>query len=233
MRTVNDIIALMVFKYNTILFDFDGTLTPSLPLWMRSYQYAFEQLGVNLTSEEVVRKCFYRPWSELVQTYKLPSREAFALHVRDGLEDAFAEAVLFDGVMEFLDTCRADSIKLGIVTSCHRSIVQRFLDTHKMRSYFGTVVTSDDVVNHKPHPEPVETALKQIGAPAERALLVGDSHVDLLAAAASGLHSALFFPSGHDQFYDFDHLLGHEPHYVFHRYSELISHVTEQQAGVG
>jgi hypothetical protein len=54
--------------------------------------------------------------------------------------------------------------------------------------------------------------------------------VDLLAARASGLHSALFFPNGHDVFYDFEHLLGHDPHYVFHNYSELKSHVMLQVA---
>jgi pyrophosphatase PpaX len=211
----------MAFKYSTILFDFDGTLTPSLHLWVRAYQYAFGKLGVNLSAEDIISNCFYVPWADLVSRYELPSVDAFRDHVHDGLDQAFVDARLFDGAMEFLEECMTHNVTLGIVTSSVRVIVDRFLRSHNLNRYFGTVVTADDITNHKPHPEPVLLALSHLKIEAHRGLFIGDSEYDLRAARAAGMESALFFPHEHHVYYDFHSLMGHEPGFVFHNYSEL------------
>jgi len=211
----------MTFKYSTILFDFDGTLSPSLHLWVRAYQHAFAQLGVHLDGEHIISNCFYVPWADLVSRYELPSVDAFRDHVHDGLDQAFLEARLFDGVIEFLDECMSNDVKLGIVTSSVRKIVDRFLVSHDLQRYFATVVTADDITNHKPHPEPVLLALSHLNIDADRGLFIGDSEYDLRAARAAGMQSALFFPHEHHVYYDFEVLMGHGPGFVFHNYSEL------------
>lgn len=210
-------------RYSTILFDFDGTLTHSLPLWMRAYQFALSQYGIDLPSDRVIEKCFYRPWEDLVKDFEIPSIEDFSAHVHTGLEAAMPEAILFDDVMHVLETCRQRGIKLGIVTSSTKSVVKKFISENNMEGLFGTVITANDITNFKPHPEPVFKALQEIGSEVEASLFVGDSSADMMAAANAGMDKALFLPDEHVIYYDFVQLKTHEPHYVFHKYSELLT----------
>ncbi|MDZ4836682.1 MAG: HAD family hydrolase [Candidatus Melainabacteria bacterium] len=210
-------------RYSTILFDFDGTLTHSLPLWMRAYQFALSKYGINLPSDQVIEKCFYRPWEDLVSDFELPSIADFSVHVHTGLEAAMPEAILFDDVMHVLETCRESGITLGIVTSSTKTVVKKFLADNNMEGLFNTVITANDITNFKPHPEPVFKALAEVGGDAKTCLFVGDSSVDMLAAGNAGCHKALFLPDEHIIYYDFVELKTHEPHYVFHRYSELLT----------
>lgn len=212
-------------KYSTILFDFDGTLTPSLPLWLKAYEFALAKSGVNLSPEEIVRTCFYRDWDEIVERFKLPSAEEFSANVHTGLDAAFADAILFDGVKALLEECKQHSIRMAIVTSSTRKIVARFLDTHNLNSYFGALITSDETVNYKPHPEPVFMALENIGGRVKECIFIGDSAVDMMAAQNAGVHKGLFYPHEHETFVNLDELKLHQPHFVFHSYNEISKHL--------
>lgn len=211
-----------IMRYSTILFDFDGTLTHSLPSWMRAYQFALEQYGIKLPSDQVIDRCFYRPWESVVADFELPSLDDFGVHVNIGLEEAMTEAILFDDVEQVLDAACTRGIKLGIVTSSTRKVVKKFLAEKNLDGYFGTVITADDITNFKPHPEPVFMALGALEGEARESLFVGDSSVDMMAAESAGLDKCLFLPDEHELYYDFVQLKAHEPHIVFHRYSELL-----------
>jgi len=212
-------------RYSTILFDFDGTLTNSLPIWLKAYQYAFKQYGIDLTDEEVVRNCFYKAWEEVVKLYKLPSEPEFGAHIHHGLEATFHEAELFEDVLHVLEGCHSHGVKMGIVTSSTRRVVTKALDTLNLTRFFGAVITADDITHFKPHPEPVHLALKALDRDSADAIFVGDASVDMLAAHAAGLDKALFLPDVHSDFYNFEDLRKHEPHFVFHKYSDLATHL--------
>ncbi len=211
-------------RYSTILFDFDGTLTHSLPLWMRAYQTALSHYGIDVPSEHVIGKCFYRPWQDVVADFGLPSIEEFGVRVYAGLEAAMPEAFLFDDVAAVLEICRERGIKLGIVTSSTKKVVEKFLEENSLRAYFGTVITADDITHFKPHPEPVFKALAELKSEPKDSLFVGDSSVDMLAASNAGLEKGLFLPDEHTIYYDFKELKAHDPHIVFSRYKELLPH---------
>lgn len=208
--------------YSTILFDFDGTLTSSLPIWIAAYQYALKNFGIQISSEEVVSSCFYRSWADVVNDFEIPSVEVFEDHVKTGLEEAFVNAQLFDGVMPVLETLRTMNIKLGIVTSSRQNVVKKFLQLHNIHEHFDSLITADDIENYKPHPEPVLKALSQLNKNSHEALMVGDSSADMLAAQAANVDKALFFPEEHDEFYDLNELKLHQPEFLFHNYFELL-----------
>lgn len=214
------------FRYSAILFDFDGTLTHSLPLWMNAYQNAMAHFGVKMSGEEVVTNCFYRPWQEVAGKFDLPSVKQLEEKVLESLEEEFADATLFEGVMHTLAACRSKDTKLAIVTSSGQRIVEKFLRTHDISDYFGSVVAADHVKQHKPHPEPVLLALSQLELSTQQTLMIGDSPVDMRAAKAAKVTDALFFPDVHHTFYDFEELRKHNPHFIFHSYSELMPHIS-------
>jgi len=216
---------MMQANYSTILFDFDGTLTSSLELWLQAYHYAFSKFDVKLADEVVVKRCFYRNFEDVVAEFHLPNSLEFAGFIKEGLHIVFEEAKLFSGVQEILTDCADRNIRMAVVTSSPRAIVEKALKSFGVNTFFQTVVSADDVVNFKPHPEPVLLALKRLDCRAEGSLIIGDSTADILAGQAAGTKTGLFYPEVHGHFYDFHKLKETDPHFVFHDYDELRQHI--------
>jgi len=211
--------------YSTILFDFDGTLTSSLELWLLAFHYAFAKFDLKLTDQVIIKRCFYRAFADVVVEFNLPSSIQFGQMVKEGLSIVFEEATLFSGVQEVLLACANQNIKLAVVTSSPRTIVAKALKNLDIDSFFSTIVTADDIVNFKPHPEPVLLALKRLESRSDETLVIGDSQADMLAGQAAGLKTGLFYPDVHKQFYDLHKLKETDPHFVFHHYDELHQHL--------
>jgi len=61
------------------------------------------------------------------------------------------------------------------------------LELHGLDGYVDAIVGRDTVENHKPHPEPLLHAIDALGASPDRALFVGDSEGDAVAADRAGV----------------------------------------------
>jgi pyrophosphatase PpaX len=211
--------------YTTLLFDFDGTLTPSLDLWMEAYKHAITFYGLELEEEEIIAKWFYSPYTTICNDFKLPSPQELDRLVEEGLEKAWSHAYLFPAVMELLDCSSRSGYKIGLVTSGYRNQVYRSLEQLDIKKYFDAIVTAADVKKYKPHPEPVLKALEQIGTNPKNTLFVGDYEVDIMAGKAAGTSTALFLPQQNARYYDFAALRANTPDFVFSEYRELINHL--------
>ena len=211
--------------YDTLLFDFDGTLAPSLELWLQSFQYALGKAGRAVPEDVIIRRFFYREFDDVVQEFDLPSGAEFGQHVHDGLMTAFATVTLFPGARDVLHWCRAQGLAVGLVTSSPRPQVERALAQMGIADFFPVVVTGSDVAHFKPHPEPVLLALKMLDKPASGALFIGDYQADILAGHAAGTQTALFLPPAHRKFYDFAALRALGPAFEFTDWAVLQTYL--------
>ncbi len=216
-------------RYSTMLFDFDGTLTNSLELWLQSYHFAFSKFNFTHSDEVLIKKCFYRSLNDVAKEFNLPAEE-FRVHLNNGLRNAFENPALFEGVMDILHACIESGAKIGLVTSSGAEVVHKALRFMKIDSFFSTVVTADDIQHHKPHPEPVLLAMKRLDSQADSTMFVGDSQADILAGHAAGTDTALFYPSVHERFYELKALSETKPHFIFGDYSELSTHLFNTSA---
>lgn len=219
-------------SYQTVLFDFDGTLTPSLELWLQAFQYALRQYDRDIPEETIIQRFFYRDYHEVAGEFDLPSGPELERHVHNGLTLAFSEPLLFPGARDVLEYCRDSSIALGLVTSSPRKQVVQALKQLDIAAYFEAVVTGNDITHYKPHPEPVQKALGLLGRSAERTLFVGDYLADVIAGQAAGTHTALFLPDQHRRFYDFAALRALNPDFTFSAYDELRKHLSANREQV-
>ena len=126
---------------------------------------------------------------------------------------------------EVLRVCANTGVKLGVVTSSFRSVVEKTLQTLDIKDYFDVLVAGDDITKLKPHPESIFLALKHLGSKPEETVIIGDSRVDILAGKAADITSGLFYPEIHHKFYDLKNLLLTSPDFVFHNYNELDKHL--------
>jgi pyrophosphatase PpaX len=207
--------------YRAILFDFDGTLVPSLPLWLKSYQLAMHRFDYLLSEEEVIRRCFYRDWEVLAEEFGIEHPEVLKLHVESGVREALLSSQLFPLALPLIQRCRALGLQTALVTSATRYIVEHALPTLLLDDQFDSVICADDITHFKPHPEPIQKALRALGRAPHEAIMVGDSSADMKSGKAAGTATALFLPDAHARFHSFELLRATEPDHVFTDHREL------------
>lgn len=172
---------------NTVLFDLDGVLVDSYPVWFRVLNATLAEHGKpTLTEEE------FRPsWGQSVQA----DRERWFPELsREDLEAAFerhfmthvAAVRVMDGAREAVDALRARGVRLGLVTNSQHGIAMALLAAAGLDGRFDVVVTGSDVPNPKPAPDMLLLAAERLGATPGAAVLVGDSEYDRGAAEAAG-----------------------------------------------
>jgi HAD superfamily hydrolase (TIGR01549 family) len=213
--------------YTSLLFDFDGTLAHSLPVWLDAYRFAFSLFGKTVPDEQIIERCFYREFDDVASEFSLPSAPLLRQKVSTRLWEQFEDVELVSGAAHTLELCSRCGVKLGIVSSASRRIVERTLTKVGVISSFQAIITADDTINLKPDPEPVLLALRLLSTEASKSLFVGDSVADMLAAHAAKTKTALFLPDSHSQFSNRTELLRTRPHFVFHEYKELTNHLQE------
>ena len=124
-----------------------------------------------------------------------------------------ASTSLFPGAREALRTLRDAGLRQAICTNKPEAITRQVLDGLGIAEYFGVVVGGDTLPRNKPDPLPLRTVLAGLDVAPERALMVGDSAIDVLLAHAAGVAVAFVTfgygpepPDSHRADYRLDHL---------------------------
>lgn len=208
-------------KFRAVLFDFDGTLAPSLPLWLKAYHIALGHYGLALPDAEVMRRCLFKDWSVVAADFGVCSSSELQEKVHAGLRLAFLEAELYPQAKQLVEHCRAHGLQTALVTSSPRTIVIDVIGRLELAELFDFVICGDDVGNYKPHPEPVLRTLAALERMPSEAVMVGDSHVDILAGKAAGTSTALYLPEDHGSFHSGEKLRATLPDYIFVEHADL------------
>jgi pyrophosphatase PpaX len=182
-----------VTKLTTFLFDLDGTLLDSVRLILDSYHHTTTVHGLPRRSDQewlaglgtplrVQFRDSVRPdltMDQLVATYR-----EFNLANHDLM------AAAYPGVVDVLRQVRARGIRFGLVTSKNQYGARLGLKLMGVEEEFEVVIGADDVVNPKPHPEPVLKALDLMKVRKEEAVYIGDSVHDMESGRAAGVRIA-------------------------------------------
>ncbi len=180
-----------------VIFDLDGTLADSKPTIIRMFQMLFVEFGFPKPSARRVAKL--EPFGRrkviegLLPTGKRGDAKLLELmSERCGVigNELLAEIRPMRGASESLSFIKGRGLKVAVATNRGQT-TKRLLELLGLVGYIDAVVTSVDVTEHKPHPEPLLLALRKLGVTREEALFVGDSKVDLQAGAAAGIKTVL------------------------------------------
>ncbi len=175
-------------RVRAILFDWDGTLADTIELILFTFAETFRVLGIPPRSREEVLSQVGRPLMEQAMDID-PARaeEIFSTYQRIYEENHHRLVREFPGVRQALESLREKGYLMALVTSKRADGAFHDLRHFGYGGYFDAVVTADDTVMHKPHPEPALEALRRLEAAPEEATFIGDSPFDIRCAHAAGI----------------------------------------------
>jgi HAD superfamily hydrolase (TIGR01509 family) len=180
-------VARVPFAVRAVLFDWDGTLLDSYHSDARAFLAMFRELGVCWDLQDLARH--YSPnWYRVYRAAKIPPS---LWKTADRLwEKAYARESprLLPGARLVLRRLERRFL-LGLVTSGNSHRVRRQLREFRLRQVFSACVCSEDAPRRKPHPAPLEVALRRLRTNPEACVYVGDTPDDIEMARRAGVRA--------------------------------------------
>jgi len=202
-----------------VIFDFDGVITDTEALHLRAFNQVLAEHSV-----EITQKQYYDDYLGLTDL------DCFKLLIRQGRlgldcqaignlvneknrifeELAKTEAVIIEGVDDFLQMLKQNDVAMAICSGALLPEIELILDQSRLRPFFSVIVSADQIQRGKPHPEGFLLALQKLNdtvispqacprprsgagiqtpiSPSE-CIIIEDSPWGLQAAKAAGMHN--------------------------------------------
>jgi beta-phosphoglucomutase-like phosphatase (HAD superfamily) len=188
-----------------VIFDMDGVLVDSEPIYDRETTLFLAELGV------VADPAFYdtlrglpplEVWSRLAARYDLPQPlEWLAAESIRRLDLHFGSLGPLDpvpGAGELVAELVAATVPLAVASSSVAGRVAAVLDALGLDRHFGVTVSGDDVADGKPAPDIFLEAARRLGVDPAACVVVEDSYNGVTAALAAGMRCVAYAADGSD-----------------------------------
>jgi len=178
------------------LFDIDGTLVNSLPLYEATLNALLVEEGRTPLDGPAIVALFQ-------DTVEYILRQAFAITGEPLDDEAFGRiharfmanyeenggkyAELYPGVPETLEALSQAGTRLGIVTNRPHMAATRILKDLGVLHYFSNIFSIDNVTKRKPDPAHLFETLEGMAVTPKDAVMVGDHDMDVLVAKRAGV----------------------------------------------
>ena len=181
-------------RYQTYVFDLDGTLLDTLGDLAASTNYALRTHGMPEHSLDDVRR-FVGNGVRVLMERAVPQgaenpqfEAAFQTFRTHYMQHSLDTTKPYDGILETLEALKAEDCRLAVVSNKMMAATQE-LCRHFFRDTIEVAIGEHEAqgIRKKPAPDTVNEAFRQLGVGKERAVYVGDSDVDILTARNSGL----------------------------------------------
>ncbi|MBO3839464.1 MAG: HAD family hydrolase [Candidatus Brockarchaeota archaeon] len=208
-----------------VLFDLDGTLVDTME--------AFHNMVNNILREFSIPE---RSFNENVKLVGKPSRVIVETILREtGLEigsEEFSKIMFREWVYNYMPKhgrLYPDSLKvlnelknreylLGVVSNTSKEELPHYLNSFKIRGFFDVAISSGDVENPKPSPEPVLKAIRILNIRPFEAIMVGDRPEDVEAGRLAGTYTIAVFRGVRPRF----ELEVAKPDFIVNELSEIL-----------
>ena len=208
-------------KKPILLFDLDGTLLDTEKAILASYTQVLQE---------------YRPENQITQEELLgllgPTLSSgFAKYLNaeeiDGAIHRYRElniqlhpthVSIIEGAKEIIDQLKMDGYRVGIVSSKKKDVCILGLSQFGMQDAFETIIGHDEVKKHKPDPEGIFLACKEMGVGHDDVIYIGDSATDVLAAKEAAVYSVGFIFNADRK----ETLVASKPNKLIEKLSELL-----------
>jgi mannitol-1-/sugar-/sorbitol-6-/2-deoxyglucose-6-phosphatase len=174
-----------------VLFDMDGLLIDSEPIWREAEKEIFAKVGIRLTDEMCFETVGLRidevveHWHRIYPWNHPEKNEIRDLIIAKVIELIMKKGNPLPGVYEILNFFRNENIPLGIASASSRQIIATVVDKLEIRNYFNVIHSAEGEQFGKPHPAVYLSAAEMLNVNPVECLVFEDSFNGVIAAKAA------------------------------------------------
>ena len=183
----------------TVLFDLDGTLVDTAPDLMRAHNHVMKQFGYPTKSTEEIRNLVGQGagamlgrsiWGQAKKEFSKVEDEKIKKEMVTEFVDFYGknimhESTLINGVKEFLQWCKVQSISMAVCTNKQEYLSNDLLKKIGIYDFFEYVAGFDTFEYCKPDPRHLTTVVEILNGDINKTIMIGDSETDANAAKAA------------------------------------------------
>jgi sugar-phosphatase len=194
-----------------VIFDMDGVLVDSEPLWRLAERQVFAEVGLELSDSDCERTMGMRSDEVIAHWYRIsPWQGATGSEVEARLEgrmrDLIGErATAMPGVVGSIAMARAEGLALGLATSSAPPLIEAVLAKLELDGAFAVTHSAIHEELGKPHPAVFLSTARLLGVEPAECVAIEDSVAGVRSAAAAGMRviavppAHLFDEAGYDE----------------------------------
>jgi phosphoglycolate phosphatase len=183
---------MFLMRYNTVIFDLDGTLLNTLDDLRDSLNEVLTSKGYAPKSLEEVRRFVGNGVKNLIRM-SVPEEcnDEVVTQVMEEFKENYKHNMQnktrpYNGIMELLLNLYRYNYKIAIVSNKYDAAVKELA-----RTYFGNLIPvaigETTEIKRKPAPDSIYTAVQELGSELSSTILVGDSETDVQTAKNAGI----------------------------------------------
>jgi beta-phosphoglucomutase family hydrolase len=192
--------------FQAVIFDMDGVLVDSEPIYFEIEKKSFLHYGVELSEEDqhsFVGVTQEEMWKQVKSRFGLePMMEDLLDYHRNQVMEVISSYTDLEPIpqaQQFIQRLAEKGVPIAVASSSSLKLIETMLMKISLNSYFPVVVSGEEVKRGKPSPDVFLLAAKRLGVDPSLCLVIEDSYHGVTAAKAAGMWCAAFrnLNSGH------------------------------------
>ncbi|WP_277975534.1 hexitol phosphatase HxpB [Pantoea endophytica] len=186
------------------IFDMDGLLIDSEPLWDRAELDIFASLGVDITRRHELPDTLglridqtVRMWFEALPWSGPDQQEVTQRIIARALALVEETRPLLPGVEQALQLCQQQGLKIGLASASPLHMLERVLEMFDLRKYFDVLASAEALPYSKPHPQVYLDAAAKLGIDPLNCVTLEDSFNGMIATKAARMRSIVVPAADH------------------------------------
>ncbi|WP_134323354.1 HAD family hydrolase [Cumulibacter soli] len=172
-----------------VLFDLDGLLIDSEPIWEAAKSEVFGAFGLHLTQEMQTETRGMRQRDMVAYWFKRANIQADPADIEDkivnGVCDMLRDVKLMPGAEQAVAACARVSKSMAVVSSSPESVIRQALESTRLAQSFDVVFSAEDDEFGKPHPGAFLRAATTLQIPPDECVVLEDSLNGVLAGVSA------------------------------------------------
>jgi beta-phosphoglucomutase family hydrolase len=214
--------------YKAFLFDLNGTIIDDMQYHITAWHRILNSLGADVSLQRTKEECYGKN-GELLErifpgVYTQAEKDRLSIEKEKAYQKEFKPLLQFiDGFEPFLQKIHGQGIKTAIGSAAITFNIDFVLDGLNIRHLMDAIVSADDVVHSKPHPETFLKCAEALGISPGDCLVFEDAPKGVEAAQNAGMDCIVITTMHNpEEFSSYKNIIGFIPDYKDHQLRNLI-----------